>query len=861
MLDQKARAGLPVSRRPGAWKKEGQAGTDLWPQYLFRPAGAYLPAGSTNQVSSFAPGGRGGKAHCQPGVRWHLAAGIFVGALLLWSGPVQAYSARVVEPIVNLRAGPGTNYAKVGEAKAGSAFEVVGEAPDWLKIKLPSGQEAWVAGWLVEKDFSGEFWVTTPVAAGINIRSGPGTGYSILTRTQAGATYTILGGAGNWYKIQLPGGGEGWLAGWLTGRRSLELKDFSVGTPRRAVVPVVGKTFLRSLPDADAAILATVQTGTTMTYLESRQGWHKVSLPGPVVGWVNGVETKVYDLTAYETSPNYVLTKDTWSVREYPIGVIKEALVNLRSGPGTGYTLLGQLKKGTSFKLYESSGQWYRVGTGDGKQGWVAGWLTELKTVPALREVVFQRKTPFEKSLVLRGNFQGPPLIKELDNGLGLAVFLGSTGAHPALLDVNAEEVGELHLSSLGLLLRLKERSYYTIAKQTSSEIVLNFSALVEKVVTSVVNERRVVTFKTRGYVAPLARVIPGQRSLSITFPGVSFSGSVTRPNDQVIKDLVARRDAGGVTFDLSFDGLMGWVLPGWRPVPGTGETAAAQNTALGNLAASGTSLLGSPTVASGGAPSATSPGGSLPGNANNTGNLAPVGTAPGSGPVPAGLTVPAAGSYILRRGPNQVVLEVLPRGLKGKTIVLDPGHGGPDPGAIGPTGLPEKRPNLEITLRLKALLEKEGARVILTRSSDSASLPDNRADYWHERVVEELYFRSQVAEKNRADLFLSIHNNANNDPAKNGTATYYAPSSFNLDRSQYLAALVQEELLRGLGRTDNGVREAEFFVLKNTTVPSALAEVVFLSNPQEEGLLKDIAFLDRAAQSLSRAIRRYFGE
>lgn len=783
------------------------------------------------------------------------STGLLIGAALLWPAGVQAYSVKVSEPVVNLRAGPAINQTKVGEAKAGTTMEVLAEQGDWLKIRLPSGQEAWVAGWLVEKDFSGEFVVTAPMAGGINIRTGPGTNYSILARTESNVSYPILGAAGKWLKIRLANGAEGWVAAWLTDKRTLELKDFSTPTPPRAVVPVVAKIYLRALPQEDSAILATIQSNTVLTYLESRQGWHKVSLPGPVIGWVDGNETKVYNRTVpFEMSPNYWLSRDTWAIREYPIGFIKEALVNLRQGPGTGYALAGRLTRGTSFKIYESAGEWYRIVTDDGRAGWVAGWLTGSKTSPRLREAIYQRKSTFEKSLVLRGNFGGPAVIKELDDGRALAVYLGSTQGYPALLDVNSEEVDALHLTQLGLLVRLKERAYYQVARNTASEIVINFSGLVESVSAGVVGDRRVITFQTRGYVEPEARVIPGQNALSVTFPGVAFSGKLVQPKDQVIKNLVARRDAGGVTFDLSFEGRIGWAPAGAAGTGAAQEAAAAQGGSLnaGFVPGAGGSSL---SVASGTPSRPPIPGG--PSMAGSSTGLA--GAQSPAAPA-SGLSL-SAGSYLLRRSANQVVLEMLPRGLKGKIILLDPGHGGPDPGAKGPTGLLEKIPNLEIALRLKALLEKEGARVIMTRSTDSSSLADNRAEYWHERVVDELLNRSLLADRNRADLLLSIHNNANDSQDKGGTATYFAPSSFNLDRSQYLAALVQEELVRGLGRQDNGVKQAEFFVLKNTTVPSALAEVVFVSNPQEEVLLRDPVFLDRVAGSLGRALKRYFGE
>jgi N-acetylmuramoyl-L-alanine amidase len=231
----------------------------------------------------------------------------------------------------------------------------------------------------------------------------------------------------------------------------------------------------------------------------------------------------------------------------------------------------------------------------------------------------------------------------------------------------------------------------------------------------------------------------------------------------------------------------------------------------------------------------------------------------------------------------------VHPRDLPGvRTIVLDPGHGGREVGAIGPSGLVEKDATLAICRRLQPLLASAlGARVILTREDDS---------------VVGLEQRTAIANQYKADLFLSIHLNASRTTTARGAETYFLsldasdelarataerenqeggggsaraaapPSDLNLilwdlAQQEYLkessrfAELIQQEL-NGTGDTANrGVRQAPFRVLVGATMPAALVEVGFISNPEEEAKLGSDAYQSAVAQSLLRAVTRFKDE
>ncbi|MFH1007819.1 MAG: N-acetylmuramoyl-L-alanine amidase [Candidatus Latescibacterota bacterium] len=222
-------------------------------------------------------------------------------------------------------------------------------------------------------------------------------------------------------------------------------------------------------------------------------------------------------------------------------------------------------------------------------------------------------------------------------------------------------------------------------------------------------------------------------------------------------------------------------------------------------------------------------------------------------------------------------------------TIIVDPGHGGHDPGAIGPTGVKEKDVVLDIGRRLADLLrDKLQVKVILTRSSDQF-IPLNE--------------RARLAIRNEGMLFVSIHTNSSKNKKAQGTETFFlseaktedamnvaqrenasllyqekaqlaASENFQLvedirlgmlsnqflKESQDLAALIQSDLSRTLQTKNRGVKQAGFYVMMGTeaTMPGVLVEVAFLSNPYEEKLLKRTSFRKKAASAIFEGIKSF---
>lgn len=184
---------------------------------------------------------------------------------------------------------------------------------------------------------------------------------------------------------------------------------------------------------------------------------------------------------------------------------------------------------------------------------------------------------------------------------------------------------------------------------------------------------------------------------------------------------------------------------------------------------------------------------------------------------------------------------------LKGKIIVLDPGHGGSDTGAIGPNNLAEKNVTLAIARELRNLLSKEGATIFMTRTTDQDVAYPGASN------IEELEARVAIANQANADLFISIHADSFSESV-HGTTTYYYPGS---DSS--LAHFVQDSLVDQLRLSNRGFLPNDYYVLKYTKMPAILTEAAFISNPKEERLLGNRLFDQKVALGIYNGIKNYF--
>jgi N-acetylmuramoyl-L-alanine amidase len=189
----------------------------------------------------------------------------------------------------------------------------------------------------------------------------------------------------------------------------------------------------------------------------------------------------------------------------------------------------------------------------------------------------------------------------------------------------------------------------------------------------------------------------------------------------------------------------------------------------------------------------------------------------------------------------QQLILTFIKSPLIGETLVLDAGHGGVDMGATGKHGIREKNINLEVTLRLKELLDEAGAKVVLTRNDD---------------YFISLYERDFIANQLKTDLFVSIHTNFHPNPNVHGIEVYYYKGMAD---SALLAKKVETEMVKQTGLITLGVKNNDFVVIREALMPSILVELGYLSNATEEALINTAEFKDQAALGVFNGIIAYY--
>jgi N-acetylmuramoyl-L-alanine amidase len=175
------------------------------------------------------------------------------------------------------------------------------------------------------------------------------------------------------------------------------------------------------------------------------------------------------------------------------------------------------------------------------------------------------------------------------------------------------------------------------------------------------------------------------------------------------------------------------------------------------------------------------------------------------------------------------------------QVVIIDAGHGGPDPGAVGIGGIQEKEIVLDISRRMQTFLEQNNVQVVMTRDAD---------------IDLDLQPRVDIAERARASVFVSIHANSISlsRPDISGLETYFFQSG------EELARVIHRNVLQGTGIEDRRVRSARFYVLRRTSMPSVLVEVGFVTGREDAARLSNSSYRQRMAESIGRGVLEYLG-
>lgn len=182
-------------------------------------------------------------------------------------------------------------------------------------------------------------------------------------------------------------------------------------------------------------------------------------------------------------------------------------------------------------------------------------------------------------------------------------------------------------------------------------------------------------------------------------------------------------------------------------------------------------------------------------------------------------------------------------------TVVIDPGHGGSDPGSIGyKTKVHEADLNLKLSLLLKTKLEKAGINVVMTRENENALL-EGSGKKWKRKDME---LRKALIEKTRPNMVISLHQNSYTNHSLRGAQVFYDKTS---EISKTIAGFIQEQFKQNLDKSIKATSPGDYFMLKCSAAPSVIVECGFLSNEEDEKLLQTPEYQEKIIDSIYKGI------
>ncbi len=793
------------------------------------------------------------------------------------------YQVQVSANEVNLRSGPGINYDIVGSINQGEILTLLDITGDWYKVRTPAGLQAYIKAEFAETTEKATV-VNTPAAVpgqlassvltsinqvevisgNVYLRSGPGSNFDQIGSVSEGDILSVLGQEGDWYKIRKSDGSSAYIAGWLVQSSNASVPALAkpisnpttfptpvtpssnpTGVPQVIldgrqltfeVPPVIenGRTLvpLRAIFEAIGAsvnwdnktrTVTSVKGNTTVVLsigstrpMVNGQVWplevpakiknDRTLAPLRFVGEAFGGKVDWNDSTRIIT----ITTSTTSSSSRASILVIKGNNTNLRSGPATSYDTVDSVNQGEKLTILTERDGWYQVSRG-GRTAWVAGWVVDVDgegNEPLPSEEPTEEPKP---AIPSKSEKPGPGVmwlsLNTDENGLQIVMESG------ARLDADIRESSgkviyefkDCQIEGLNLVKQsLDSGEIKGKARNVgdNATVEIEFPYNVQYQTASEEGGKREVFIIPNAIWDVQRKSVgsSGERLVIKTLTPVQYSRS---KSGDVIEIRLPGVLQGRAQDDYRYNG------PLIKNVTFEEEMRGGDRTTIIRITTD--SDLGKYTV---------------------------------------GQSTDGRDLNILLVDQGQI------KARRDNLVVLDPGHGGKDTGTRG-AHINEKDVNLKIALKAGELLRQKGIEVEYTRATDIyLELTKDRDEI------------SEIANRLNPGLFVSIHaNGVPGNSAAQGTETYYyAPVDNDLLFLQYeerksLAENLQRQLVAKLKRPNRGVKQNSYWVLKNTTMPSALVEVAFLSNPEEESLLQQEYFLDLAAQAIAEGIAAYMGK
>ncbi|NLW91147.1 MAG: SH3 domain-containing protein [Syntrophomonadaceae bacterium] len=638
---------------------------------------------------------------------------------------------------------------------------------------------------------------------GVNVRSGPGTNYSILKTLTKGTGVTILETKGDWQQIQY-----GSLKGWVTTRFiSTGSQPTSSGKYQLQVTATVVN--LRSGPDTGYSKVGQVRKGDILTVVDIKGNWYRIKTASGLDAYILSDYVKKYG----EASPDAPVGNTVVSASAPYVTVISGP-ANVRVSPDSSSTKLTILNQGAVCPNLGQQGDWCKIRLSSGKTGYIASRLVQENKAnadsssPAAVKPVGDPKDAEDTQSTAKGAEEAYVNDTKIPAGViklsrtrdenGIKIFMRSGSVLKGEIDSDDDKVvydfADHHIEGLNYFEELLGKGSVKVRATSKDDVARIEMEFPDTTVSKTSSEDGGKT-----EVLTILNSIQGveQREFGDTGDRVVITTATPvkyvhrRQDDNIILEL-KNIEQGSARNEYEFDDCLVQMVQLQKSSAGSGVTITIK--------------------------------------------------VPGLGKYTTGLTNNGTALNIMLVGKNDI------KARNNNLVVLDPGHGGKDPGARGGQ-INEKDVNLDIALKVGDLLKQKGIQVEYTRTSDSYL---------------DLEPRAAMANRLNAGMFVSIHNNANADNTKQGTETYYyapmeVPDLFMIqDERRNLAGIVHKSLANKIQRPNRGVKTANFSVLRNTRMPSILIETVFVSNPDEQQLLMSDVFRNQAAQGIAEGIIDY---
>ncbi|MFF2529315.1 SH3 domain-containing protein [Brevibacillus sp. NPDC058079] len=314
-----------------------------------------------------------------------------------------AGSVQVTVDKLNVRSGPSLQDAIVTTLPNKTVLPVISTKNDWIQVKLPNGQNGWVANWLVstqqqqqqQKPATASAKHVESTTTNLNVRSGPGQTYAVVQTINPGTRYPIVQQSGEWFQIQLNAGTKGWVANWLvkevgagqavsppsTGSTPPTTNPVGTGSqPKPPAVQGASLTldfapYVYATPDASTPAIGQLHAGEKITVLNRQNGWIQFPYDG-VNAWLSTDQTNpdTGQPTLPENGNGSTQPQTGQPSSSSQTATVKTDGLNLRSEPNTTSTIQATLPVGSKLTVLEKQGDWYHINTAAGITGWVAGW-------------------------------------------------------------------------------------------------------------------------------------------------------------------------------------------------------------------------------------------------------------------------------------------------------------------------------------------------------------------------------------------------------------------------------------------------------------------------------------------------------